>query len=216
MPRFALVALALAALVLPAAGRGRQLSGDQLAALDARVEQFLAKHGGWHEQNVPEADGRALKDIVLKRGCTRALEVGTSTGYSTIWIAWGLAHTGGKLITVEIDGERYRKALRNFEAAGLNAYIDARLGDGHEIVPRLNGPFDFVFIDADKEWYTGYARAVLPMLTAGGALVAHNVSDTASRRSPAGEYYRYVKALADFDTSIVNRDLAVSYKRSGK
>ncbi len=216
MSRALLAALVLLLLIGPAPAGAQAPSKDQLAALDARVQQFLAKHGGWHDDNVPEADGQALKDLVLKRGYTRALEVGTSTGYSGIWIAWALAHTGGKLLTVEIDGDRYRQAVKNFAAAGLAPYVDARLGDGHEIVPRLDGPFDFAFIDADREWFTSYARAIVPMLTVGGALVARDVSATASRRSAAGQYYQYVKALTNFETSMLNRDLAVSYKRAEK
>ncbi len=61
--------------------------------------------------------------------------------------------TGGKLITIEIDESRYRKAVDNFRKSGLSEYIDARLANAHALVPRLQGPFDFVFSDADKEWY---------------------------------------------------------------
>lgn len=208
------VVVAFVALAWPSEGVAQQ-PGDSLTDLDARVNRFLSQHrGGWHDLNVPEADGRALHDIIRKQGYKRALEIGTSTGYSGIWIAWALAHTGGKLITIEIDGDRYRQALKNFQDAGLSGYIDARLGDGHEIVPRLEGPFDFVFIDADKEWYTNYAREVIPMLTVGGALTAHNVSQGGRRSS--GSYYQYMKGLSFFDTTVVNGGLAISYKRAEK
>jgi len=109
------------------------------------------------------------------------VEIGTSTGHSSIWIAWALSKTGGKLITIEIDERRYREALANFKEAGLSEYIDARLADAHQLVKELPGPFDFVFIDADKDWYTNYAKALIPKLEPGGCLTAHNVRGPASR-----------------------------------
>ena len=68
--------------------------------------------------NVPGEDGQALYDLVVEKGYKNALEIGTSTGHSAIWIAWALSKTGGKLITVEIDEGRHREALANFEKAG--------------------------------------------------------------------------------------------------
>ena len=91
---------------------------------------------------------------MLKHRYTRALEIGTSTGHSGIWIAWALARTGGRLVTIEVDPGRHATALRNFEEAGVLRYVDARLADAHELVKTLAGPFDFVFSDADKDWST--------------------------------------------------------------
>jgi caffeoyl-CoA O-methyltransferase len=188
------------------------------ASLDARVSKFLEAHRfGWRDMNVPDADGRALYDIVLKHGYKRALEIGTSTGHSGIWTAWALAKTGGRLITVDIDEGRYREALANFKKAGVDGYIDGRLADAHDLVPRLEGPFDFVFIDADKEWYTNYAKAVIPKLQVGGCMAAHNVSEPGRWRGGQGAgYYNYVTSLPFFDKTVVNGQLAISYKRSEK
>ena len=72
--------------------------------------------------------------------------------------------------------------LANFEQVGLTDYIDARLADAHELVPVLEGPFDFVFLDADKNWYTQYLRDVLPKLEVDGCFTAHNVSQPGGRR----------------------------------
>ena len=144
--------------------------------LEARVAAFLAdRQYAWRDMNVPESDGRQLHDLIVKGGYTRALEIGTSTGRSGIWIALALSKTGGKLITIDIDPGRHAEAVTNFQAAGVAPFIDARLGDAHALVPALDGPFDFVFIDADKDWYTNYAKAVLPKLTVGGCIAAHNV-----------------------------------------
>lgn len=128
--------------------------------------------------NVPEADGRTLHELILKHGYKRAFEIGTSTGHSAVWMAWALRKTGGRLTTLEIDERRYRRALANFETAGLADVIDARLADAHELVPKLEGKFDFVFSDADKDWYKNYLVAVLPKLQKGGCFTAHNVSNT--------------------------------------
>ena len=113
---------------------------------DKRVKAFLEENANnWRDMNVSITDGRILYDLVLENDFKRAVEIGTSTGHSAIWIAWALSKTGGKLITIEIDKERYLKAKANFKKAGLEDYIDARLGDAHKIVPRLQGKFDFVF-----------------------------------------------------------------------
>jgi len=185
--------------------------------LDARVRSFLdSQRRTWRDMNVPMADGQRLYDLIVENGYTQALEIGTSTGHSAIWIAWALSKTGGRLITVEIDERRYNRAVGYFQEVGLSEYIDARLADAHELVPRLEGPFDFVFIDADKDWYTRYAQAVLPKLTVGGCLTAHNVS---GRRT--GWVRGFLEALENtpnLETEIVGSrgsGLSVSFKRSG-
>lgn len=185
--------------------------------LDARVEQFLAsRRGQWHDMNVPEADGRTLHDIIVTHRYTRALEIGTSTGHSGIWIAWALSKTGGKLITIDIDERRHRQALANFEAAGLSKFIDARLGNAHDLVPALPGPFDFVFSDADKDWYKNYLDAVLPKLEVGGCYTTHNVSANRRQRGGSDGYLDYLLSLKNLETTVDSRGggMAISYKRS--
>jgi predicted O-methyltransferase YrrM len=187
--------------------------------LEARVKAFLDAHrGDWRDMNVPESDGQLLHDLVVKGGYRRALEIGTSTGRSGVWIAWALSKTGGKLITIDIDEGRHGEAVRNFQEAGVGALIDARLADAHELVPKLDGPFDFVFIDADKEWYTNYVKAVIPKLTVGGCIAAHNVYPGRSRRGGgmSGDYYEYVSALPFMETTVTQGGVAISYKRREK
>jgi caffeoyl-CoA O-methyltransferase len=187
------------------------------------VKAFLeSRRWSWRDMNVPEADGQVLHDLIVKHGYARALEIGTSTGHSGIWISWALAKTGGKLVTIDIDEGRHNEAKANFKAAGLEAYIDARLADAHELVPALAGPWDFVFIDADKEWYTEYAKAVIPKLVPGGCIAAHNVSPprgsgrTRGYGGGTGRYYEYITGLPEFETSFPpgsRNDLSVSYKK---
>jgi caffeoyl-CoA O-methyltransferase len=171
------------------------------APIDSTVTRFLEQHrGSWRDLNVPEADGKALYDLVIECKAKRALEIGTSTGHSGIFIGWGLSKTGGKLITIDIDEGRHKEALQHFKEAGVAPFIDARLGDAHDLVPKVDGPLDFVFIDADKEWYTNYAKSVLPKLAVGGLMTAHNVSPYGGRRQMTGDYYEWVKAQPNLQT----------------
>jgi predicted O-methyltransferase YrrM len=185
--------------------------------IDQKVKKFLDKmKNRWRDLNVPEEDGRILYEIIVQNKYKRALELGTSTGHSAIWIAWALSKTGGKLITIEIDEGRYREALANFKEAGLSEYIDARLADAHQLVNELPGFFDFVFIDADKDWYTHYAKALVPKLELGGCMTAHNVEEGRFGMSGTQEYYEYMKSLPEFETSIHPRShagISVSYKK---
>ena len=177
--------------------------------IDEKVKTFLNRmRNRWRDLNVPEADGKILYEIIIQNNYKKALEVGTSTGHSAIWIAWALSKTGGKLITIEIDEGRYRQALTHFKEAGLSQHIDARLADAHRLVNELPGSFDFVFIDADKDWYTNYAKALIPKLQSGGCITAHNVEEPRPgdrgryRLRGTDEYFRYMKSLPDFETSI--------------
>jgi predicted O-methyltransferase YrrM len=182
-------------------------------------------------------DGQLLYDIIVRNKYKSALEIGTSTGHSGIWIAWALSKTGGNLITIEIDEGRHKEALKNFEEAGLSEYIDARLADGHELVKQLNGPFDFVFSDADKEWYKNYFIDVDPKLKVGGCFTAHNISDRSyggpggpggpggrggrgGYGAPCGQgaFLDYIKNLSNYET-VVNSNgsgVSISYKKAEK
>jgi predicted O-methyltransferase YrrM len=199
----AVVALLCSAIAPVAHGCGEtsHAQGTGSSPLDVQVRALLDQHrGAWRDLNVPESDGRLLYDLILKNRFTRALEIGTSTGHSGIWTAWALSKTGGHLITVEIDPRRHREALTNFGEAGLSPYVEARLGDAHRIVPALEGPFDFVFSDADKEWYTNYFTAVWPKMAPGGCFTAHNVAS--ARQRGIREFLEHLKTVRDGTTTI--------------
>jgi predicted O-methyltransferase YrrM len=187
--------------------------------LDKQVKAFLDKRrGDWYDMNVPASDGKLLYEIIVKNGYTRALEIGTSTGHSSIWIAWALSKTGGKLITIEIDESRHREAVANIREAGLSEFVDARLADAHQLVRELDGPFDFIFSDADKGWYTNYFKDVEPKLERGGCFTAHNVrSGSWGRRGSSGTqaYLEYVQGLEGYTTTVDNSGggVAISYKK---
>lgn len=184
--------------------------------LDEKVEAFLNGHKySWRDMNVPLSDGKILFDIIVEKGYTKALEIGTSTGHSAVWIAWALSKTGGKLITIEIDEDRYETAVENFKEAGISEYIDARLADAHELVKELEGPFDFVFSDADKYWYKNYFIDVAPKLVVGGCFTAHNVRGRGS--GGIGDFLDHVRAQKNFETTIDKSSrsgISISYKKS--
>ena len=162
--------LALAVLTLASIAVASSTFAED-AALDGKVRAFLEKNRGrWRDMNVPWVDGQILHDLVVKNRFRRALEIGTSTGHSSVWIAWALSKTGGKLVTIEIDPARHEEAVRNFQEAGVAPLVDARLADAHQLVKELPGPFDFVFSDADKGWYLQYFKDLEPKLEKGGLL----------------------------------------------
>lgn len=186
--------------------------------LDTHVQAFLdSRKGTWHDMNVPESDGKILYDIIVENGYTKALEIGTSTGHSSIWIAWALSKTGGRLTTIDIDESRHRQALENFKEAGLSEYIDARLADAHELVRELEGPFDFVFSDADKGWYKNYFIDIDPKLEPGGCFTAHNVAS--KMLDGMQEFLDYVINHPGYKTEIDTSSrsgISISYKKKAE
>ena len=207
--------LLITAAIIPGYLKAQELKENP--ALDEKVKKFLSDHSGqWQDMNVPVSDGQLLYDLVIKGNYKSALEIGTSTGHSGIYIAWALSKTGGKLITIDIDEVRHKIALENFKKAGLSEYIDARLADAHSLVKELKGPFDFVFSDADKNWYTTYFNDVDPKLKVGGCFTTHNISET--RRMGEGEYLKYVRSMKNYESTLNTEGagLLISYKRAEK
>jgi len=191
-----------------------QNEGDPV--IDKKVRAFLEKNNNkWRDMNVPRSDGQLLYNLIIENNYTKALEIGTSTGHSGVWIAWALSKTGGKLITIDIDESRHKEALSNFKEAGVSEYIDARLADAHKLVPELKGPFDFVFSDADKNWYKNYFIDVIDKLDKGGCFTAHNVLNT-WQGSGIKEFLDYVESLPYMKTTIdkgSSSGVSISFKQ---
>lgn len=181
---------------------------------DGEIRAFLdGIHGKRGMMNVPRVDGEFLHDFIVERGYKRGLEIGTSNGYSAIWMGMALRKTGGKLVTLEIDKHRASLARKNFTRVKLREVIELREGDALEIIPGLSGPFDFVFIDAWKPDYVRYFQMVFPKVRAGGAIFAHNVL---SHGSEMLEFLEEIESHPDLETRIDRRSragISVSIKR---
>ena len=147
--------------------------------------------------NVSVPDGRMLRLLAESTGARNAVEIGTSTGYSGLWLCLALQKTGGKLTTFELDRGRAAQARENFRKAGVDQLATVIEGDAHQNVVRLKEPIDVLFIDADKEGYLDYLNQLLPLVRPGGLILAHNVNsadayDRAVVSNPALETLFYM------------------------
>jgi predicted O-methyltransferase YrrM len=154
---------------------------NKLMELLDRLAHFGDKHDAGEIDrarkmlNITPDTGRLLWILVRARGATRILEVGTSNGYSTIWLADAARETSGRVITLERNPEKIALARANLAEAGLTEYVDLYEGNAADTLVQLSGPFDFVFLDADRPQYLRYFELVFSRLASGGLLVADNV-----------------------------------------
>ncbi len=155
---------------LPAASS----SGEQrvLSVLDE-----LQRNGGTY-LSVNVSDGRMLRLLAEAVDAKNVVEIGTSTGYSGLWLCLALQKTGGRLTTFEYDAGRAAAARANFKKAGVDAQTTVVQGDAHQTIPQLKAPIDILFIDADKEGYADYLNKLLPLVRSGGLILAHNVDSS--------------------------------------
>jgi predicted O-methyltransferase YrrM len=158
--------------------------------------------------NVQIEDGRLLRMLTEAVGAKHVVEIGTSNGYSGIWLSLALQKTGGKLTTHEINAERAALARENFKKAGVDGSITLVEGDAHENVTKLKEPIDVVFIDADKEGYTDYLNKLLPLVRPGGVILAHNISP----RMADPKYIEAITTNPDLE-SMLHGQMSVTLKK---
>lgn len=161
----------------------------------------LARFGGENDSreterakrmlNITPETGRLLWIMVRATQATRILEVGASNAYSTIWLADAARETGGRVITLELNPEKVKLARENLARAGVADRVEIRQGRAAETLAAIPGPFDFVFLDADRPSYRTYLELVFPKLARGGLLVADNVT---SHPQELVEYLTLVKS----------------------
>lgn len=149
---------------------------DQLLAPDPDLDAALAANAaaGLPAIDVSAAQGKLLNLLARSIGAQRILEVGTLGGYSTIWLARALPPEGS-LITCEIDRSHAEVAAANVARAGLSSVVDVRIGPALDTLATLDGPFDLVFIDADKSANTEYFQHALRMSRPGTMIIVDNV-----------------------------------------
>jgi predicted O-methyltransferase YrrM len=192
--RSSTLAILLALCSLPALGRA---DGGETEDPAARViRDFEFKRGRY---NVPPYDGKLLHDLILKHRPKRILELGTSNGYSALWMGVAAKKIGAKLITVEIDRDRWSEAVENLRKAGLADTVDARLGDAFDVIATIEGEVDFVFIDIWKSDYIRAFKLLKPRLPKGGLFTAHNVCQ---KMKGIAEFLEVARGDADFETRV--------------
>ena len=161
--------------------------------------------------NITPDTGRLLWILVRLARPQRILEVGTSNAYSTIWIADAARAVGARVVTLEVNPDKARLARQNLARAGVADVVEIVEGPAQEALARLSGPFEIVFLDADRASYLGYVEAVLPKMPAEALLVADNVI---SHAGELADYLARVKSHPDlFSVTLpVGKGEEVSFK----
>ena len=164
--------------------------------------------------NITPDTGRLLAILVRATGARRILEVGTSNGYSTIWLADAARDTGGHVTTVERAADKAAMARSNLDRAGLGEQVTLREGDARAVLADLAGPYDLIFLDADRADYTAYLDRLLTLLRSGGLLITDNV---VSHAGELVDFLARIKADERLDsvTLPVGNGEELTYKRAG-
>jgi caffeoyl-CoA O-methyltransferase len=188
----------------------RRIAPELQAARDRVMAELEANLG----MSVPTEDGRFLKLLVHATQARRVLEIGTFRGYSGIWMGMGLEATDGRLITVEIDPNRVKEAGGNFARAGLADRIEIIEGDGHRVAGEVDGPFELIFLDADKGNEVNYFNHLFPKLRPGGFLVLHNAISFRHQMKPYLDLVAGHPELIAVTLSLTSNDgMSVSFRK---
>jgi len=151
-------------------------------------------------RNITPDVGLFLNILVKATKATSILEIGTSNGYSTIWLGLATQENNGQLVTLEVDPRKVKLAKENIERAGLVKTVKLIEGDAKETLRILEKEFDFVFLDAEKEDYLEFFHLIFPKLKIGGVIVADNVI---SHAEDLKEYVDYVRANPNTQSVLV-------------
>lgn len=188
-----------------------------LTALLAEIEQHGrendARESDYKKKMLNLEPGTARLVYVLARssGAKRVLEIGTSNGYSAIWLASAVAPNGGRVTSIDLSAEKQAMARENLQRAGLLDSVELVLGKAGTIVKELVGPFDVVFFDADRLGAAGNLEALMPKLSPSVLLLADNVT---SHPDEIAGYLAAVKKLDGFEHVVVpvGKGLSVAYR----
>lgn len=194
--------------------------------MEPHLQALLAEIQEWgrnHDEREPEHSRRMLNlrpetarlvSILVKSGRrTRLLEIGTSNGYSTIWLAWSTASQGGRVVSVDHSAEKLGLADANLRRANLRHLVDLRHGDATEVARSLAGPFDFVLFDSVRVGPHQQLELLAPKLTGDAMVLADNASSHASEMAP---YLSMIEQLG-FDHLVVpvGKGLSVAHRNAG-
>jgi len=159
-------------------------------------------HQGPWMANVNTLHGRLLRIFAESTNARNVVEIGTSNGYSALWLCLGLRTTGGRLTTFEIDPRIAAMARANFKRAGVDHMVTVVEGDAHQTIDRLKEPIDVLFLDADKEGYPDYLNRLLPLVRQGGLILADNMSKPA----PSPAFIKAITTNPNLETVFLNME----------
>jgi len=156
------------------------------------------QHDFW---NISRASANFLNMLIKISGAKKVVEVGTSNGYSGIWLAMALKETGGHLTTIEYWEKRIILARENFKKCGVEDIITIKQGSACEVLEELDGEFDFVFIDANKSEYIKYFDIISPKLKKGGIIAADNITSHPEKVAP---FVEKIKSDPNYQVEILD------------
>ena len=161
--------------------------------------------------NLEPETARFLHILLRSSRRTQLLEIGTSNGYSTTWLAWAMLHTGGRVVSIDRDAGKQALADVNLRRVGLRELVDLRCGDATEIVAELPGPFDCVFFDADRYSAPAQLSLLVSKLLPDVLLLADNAL---SHPAEIAGYLKTLEDLPGFERVIlpVGKGLSVAYR----
>jgi predicted O-methyltransferase YrrM len=186
---------------------------EELSQAGLAHDAAEAEHGRRRLNLEPET-ARLVAVLVRAGRRSRVLEIGTSNGYSTIWLAWATREAGGLVTSVERDAGRQAEAADNLRRAGLRDAVQLILGDATRVVAWLDGPFDCVLFDADRVSAPDQLRLLLPRLAPDTLLLADNVL---SHPDEIAGYLAALEALPEFERLVVpiGKGLSVAHRTRG-
>lgn len=180
---------------------------DKVAGALKRMEEYDAvcrrefPDDKWRRpRSIPREEGEWLNLLVKAVGARSIVELGTSQGYSTIWLALAARETGGHVTSFDIDERKHRMAADNLGEAGLSDYVTLLAQDAHLGLAGLAFEFDFVFLDAEKDDYLPLARIAVPKMKAGGLIIAHNAENHAEGLA---DYLDFVRTHPDLQSVLL-------------
>ena len=197
--RLPVVVLLVIALFNASPGAQQKPSGALTPQIESILKSIRAADQG--QLAVSEEDGRFLRVLIATRGAKSILEIGGASGYSGIWLGLGARESGGKVVSIEYDAQRAKEAAQNIARAGLTDVVRVVPGDAFKEIPKLQGTFDFVFLDAWKPDYQKFFEMVFPRMTAGAVFTAHNVVNKKGDMEP---FLKTIHAHPQLFTSIVS------------